>query len=149
MDSNKEKKRTASSPAQDNHGKRMDEKDTPTTPPVGLFGYLFSGGTQKNAVEKSPVAKLAAESRGHVDINSDGFERAYNEESSDNLNRWSPTKTANLIKAERQKQKTCQVANLGYTEPIFKVNNVGAMREELEIEIETLNGNFQGHYYRT
>jgi hypothetical protein len=47
MDLNQEKKRVASSPAQDNYGKRMDEKDSPTSPSVGLFGYLFSGGAQK------------------------------------------------------------------------------------------------------
>jgi hypothetical protein len=59
----------------------MDEKDSPTSPSVGLFGYLFLGGAQKNAVQKSPVTKYVDEERGQVDINSDGFRRAYEEES--------------------------------------------------------------------
>jgi hypothetical protein len=65
------KKRVASSPAQANHGKRMNEKYFPTILSVGLFGYLFSCGVQKNVVEKSPVSNLAEENRGHIDLNSE------------------------------------------------------------------------------
>jgi hypothetical protein len=110
---------------------------------VGLFGYLFSGEAQKNALEKSPIAKRAVDDCGHCD--SDGFRSACEEENSANPNSWSPTKTAGLIELERLKQKKGQDVNLGYTKPIFKVNNAGAMREELEVEIETINGNpFKG-----
>ena len=146
MDFNQEKKRVASSPAQNNHGKWMDEKDSPTSPSVGLFGYLFSGGVQKNTAPKSPVSKYIDEERGPIDIESEGFRRAYEEESIANMNRWGPSKTANLIEVERQKQKqSSQEGNPGYVDPIFEVNNVGAMREELEVEIETINGNpFKG-----
>ena len=143
MESNQDKKRVASSPAQSNLGKRMDEKESPTSPSSGLFSYLFSGGAQKNAAdrsERSPISKFAEEEGDHININSEGFERAYEEESRANMNRWSPSKTANLIEAEREKQKKGQEVTLGYAEPIFKVNNDGAMREELEVEIETLNG---------
>ena len=124
----------------------MNEKDSPTSPSVGLFGYLFSGGAQKNTAQKSPVSKYIDEESGPIDIESEGFRRAYEEESIANMNRnrWSPSKTANLIEVERQKQKqSSQEGNPGYVDPIFEVNNVGAMREELEVEIETIKS-FQG-----
>jgi hypothetical protein len=57
------------------------------------------------------------------------------------MNRWSPSKTANLIEVERQKQKqSSQEGNPGYVDLIFKVNNVGAIEEELEVKLKQSMG---------
>ena len=186
-------KRGATSPAQVNQGKKPDEKDSPTSPSTGLFGYLFSGGAQKSVevtkplnnlspINLSPVGKL----QGNIDITSESFLRAYEEESRANLERWSPNKTpsrpesgriqqardepswanrtpeterspnkeiANVesepnkgetwaSKAAKQKQMEERGASLqmSQVEPVFAVENDGAMREELEVEIESING---------
>ena len=102
-------KRGATSPAQDNQGKRPDDKDSPTSPSTGLFGYLFSGGAQKSVLVArspnplSPITRVAEE-QGSIDVTSESFLRAYEEESLANLNRWSPSKTAKLVESEKRKQ---------------------------------------------
>ena len=131
-------KRVATSPAHDNQGKRPDDKDSPTSPSTGLFGYLFPGGAQKSMVVAkspnplSPIARVAEE-QGIVGVTSDSFLRAYEEESRANLNRWSPSKTAELVESVvSEKRKQAERSNPlntggeelsdehpGFVEPIF------------------------------
>ena len=99
-------KRGATSPAQVNQGKKPDEKDSPTSPSTGLFGYLFSGGAQKSVVVTKPLNNLSpvGKLQGDIDITSESFLRAYEEESRANLERWSPNKTPSRPESGRIQQ---------------------------------------------